>query len=372
MVMPRLIALADSSPHKLYGLGAMSCAPTFSVVIPAYNAEDTLGEAISSVLAQTRKDFEVIVIDDGSSDNTAALPAGFADQRVRVYSQANGGPSAARNRGIAQAVGEYVSSLDSDDLWLPDYLAEMGRALEESPQADFAYTHAWILDASGHFRTVPTGAWHRPPTPMLPQDQFIAELLQECFVNAPTIRRTALERVGGYDESISHGEDWELWLRLANAGFRAVRVAGPLTIYRNRLGSHSTDRAAMAVAPAVVYSAVLERHHASPQVRALAEARLKVMDRRTRPGMRILLSIRGAVGTATRGLRVRYLPSNRWHLRSTPPPRVAEAFPNLDGGRAASLESPPLPPRGGSQTRGDKAETLSGEDAESLRAERRG
>jgi glycosyltransferase involved in cell wall biosynthesis len=131
----------------------MSSRPaTFSVVIPAYNTADTLGEAIDSVLAQTRQDFEIIVVDDGSSDDTAAVAEGFGDRRIRVYRQENAGPSAARNRGIAEALGEYVSSLDSDDLWLPDYLAEMGRALEENPRADFAYTHAWILDAAGRFR----------------------------------------------------------------------------------------------------------------------------------------------------------------------------------------------------------------------------
>jgi GT2 family glycosyltransferase len=351
--------------------GAMNAPPpTFSVVIPAYNTADTLGEAINSVLAQTRQDFEIVVVDDGSSDNTAAVAEGFEDRRIRVYRQENAGPSAARNRGIAEAAGEYVGSLDSDDLWLPDYLAEMARALEENPRADFAYTHAWILDGSGRFRSVPTGAWHKPPTPMLPREQFIAELLQECFVNGPTIRRTALERVGGYDESISHGEDWELWLRLANSGFEGVRVEGPLTIYRTRPGSHSTDRAAMAVAPAMVYRAVLERHQLSPQIRALAEARLRAIDRRTQPGMRFLLGIRGAVGTATRGLRVRYLSSNRWHLRSTPPPRVAEAFPGLGLGEAVSPVG--ARPVSSSQDRTDEAEIPNGGEGESLRAKPRG
>ena len=196
---------------------------------------------------------------------------------------------------------------------------------------------------------------------MLPRDQFVAELLQQCFVNAPTIRRTALEQVGGYDEGLSHGEDWELWLRLANAGFEAMRVEGPLTIYRNRPGSHSADLDAMEVAPTMVFRTVLERHNPSPQVRALTEARLHAIDRRSRLDMRMLLSIRGAVGAATRRLRVRYLPSNHWHLQSTPPPRVAEAFPHLGLGRAAS-----------SQAGGDETETLSGEDAEPLRAEPRG
>ncbi len=238
----------------------------------------------------------------------------------------------------------------------------MGRALKENPQADFAYTHAWILDASERFRTVPTGAWHRPPTPMLPRDRFIAELLRECFVNAPTIRRKVLDQVGGYDESISHGEDWELWLRLANSGFQAVRVPGPLTIYRNRPGSHSTDRDAMAVAPAVVYRAVLERHPISPQARAQVEAYLEGIDRRTRAHMRILLGVRGVVGTATRRLRVRYMPSNRWHLRSTPPPGVAAAFPELGLGKTMSPES--TESGGGRRSRREESELLSGEDTE--------
>jgi glycosyltransferase involved in cell wall biosynthesis len=349
-----------------------SPTPTFSVVIPAYNTADTLGEAINSVLAQTRQDFEIVVVDDGSSDDTAMVAEGFTDRRVRVYRQENAGPSAARNRGIAQAVGEYVGWLDSDDLWLPNYLAEMGQALEENPRAGFAYTHSWILDASGRFRSVPTGAWHRPSTPVLPRDQFVAELLQECFVSDPTIRRTALEQVGGYDESISHGEDWEMWLRLANAGFEAVRVEGPLSIYRDRPGSQSTDRAAMTVAPATVYRTVLERHQASPQINALAAARLKAIDRRARPGMRLLLGIRGAVGTATRGLRVRYLSSNRWHLRSAPPPDVANAFPGLGLGQEGAVSPVGSSPANDSQARGEGAQMPGGDDAESLRAKPRG
>ena len=350
----------------------------FSVVIAAYNAAATLGEAIGSVLAQTRQDFEVIVIDDGSSDSTAAIAASFADQRVRVYSQENAGPSAARNRGIALAVGEYVSTLDSDDLWLPDYLAEMGRALEENPQAGFAYTDAWVLhEASGRFRqaTVAMSEGH-PPAPTLPREQFIAELLQRNFVhNSVTMRRTVLEQVGGYDTSlsaagVSRGEDYELWLRIAISGFDPVRVASPLAIWRDRPGS-LTEQPAMAAAASAVYRTVLERHPSSPQVRALAEARLKEVlesaDRRERRDMRILL--RHALGVATRGLRTRYLPS-RLRLRSTPPPRVAEAFPGLGLGRRVSAASPP--PKSDLQTPLADAELLPGAEAEPPRTEPNG
>lgn len=119
----------------------------------------------------------------------------------------------------------------------------------------------------------------------------------------------------------------------------------------------------MAVAPAVVYRAVLEGHPISPQARAQVEAYLEGMDRRTRPDMRILLGIRAVVGTATRRLRVRYLPSNRWHLRSTPPPGVVAAFPELGLGRAV----PPVstePEGDGRHARPEEPEPLSGGDAE--------
>jgi len=348
-----------------------SGAITFSVVIPAYNAADTLGEAIDSVLAQTRQDFEIIVSDDGSSDNTAEVAAGFADQRVRVYRQGNAGPSAARNLGIAHAEGEFVSTLDSDDLWLPDYLVEMGRALEENPQAGFAYTDAWILhEASGRFRqaTVAIAEQH-PPAPTLPREQFITELLQRNFLhNSVTMRRAVLEQIGGYDPRLSHGEDYELWLRIAISGFAPVRVAGPLAIWRDRPGSLTEDQAAMAAAPSAIYRAVLERHPSSPQVRALAEARLKEVlesaERRERPAMRILLSIRHVLGVATRGLRTRYLPS-RLRLLSVPPPRVAEAFPGLGLGRRVSAAS--SPPKSDRQTPLAGAELLPGAETEPSR-----
>jgi glycosyltransferase involved in cell wall biosynthesis len=353
-------------------------ALTFSVVIPAYNAAETLAEAVDSVLAQTLQDFEIIVVDDGSSDDTAAVAASFEDQRVRLYSQPNAGPSAARNRGIAHATGEYVSLLDSDDLLLPDYLAEMSQALEEHPQAGFAYTHAFTLDVSSNrFRTSFTGSYHMPRTPMLPRDELAAELLAGNFLQASStvIRRAVLERVGGYDDSLSHGEDWELWLRIANSGFQAVRVAGPLTVARSRPGSRGTEAAPMAAAPRAVYLRVLERHRPSPSIRALAEAELKAMDRRARADMRVLLSIRRTVGALTRGLRVRYIPSNRRHLRATPPLPVAKAFPGLGIGRPVSSgerlsvgysrarrETP-------QRSTGQSAAPLSGEDVERTRAE---
>ncbi len=222
---------------------------TFSVVIAAYEAASTVGGAIESVLAQTREDFEVAVVDDGSSDDTArvAEAAAAGDPRISVHSQANAGPSAARNRGISATGGKYVSMLDSDDLWLPGYLAEMGRALDLDSDAGFAYTEAWELnDASGRFLKPTTMARQNPPTQTLPQERFVAELMQRNFVyNAVTVRRSVLEQVGGYDPGMRHSEDYELWLRIAASGFNAARVPGPLAIKRDSPHSLTYETDAM-------------------------------------------------------------------------------------------------------------------------------
>lgn len=310
---------------------------TFSVVIAAYEAASTVGGAIESALAQTRQDFEVIVIDDGSSDDTAAVAEAIAakDERVSVHSQANGGPSAARNRGIAVSAGEYVSMLDSDDLWLPQYLEQMGRALQLDTQAGFAYTEAWTLDeATGRFRKATAMARQHPPAQTLPHDRFVAELMQRNFVyNAVTVRRSVLEEVGGYDPGMTHAEDYELWLRIAVSGFGAVRVPGPLAIKRDSPSSLSCDDAAMAAGVRQAYRTVLERRAASPRVRALAMARLdelrQIEGRRSSLAGRLLLSVRGAIAAATRAQRT------RWQQRAEPPPGVAHAFPGLGQGGGA-------------------------------------
>jgi glycosyltransferase involved in cell wall biosynthesis len=308
----------------------------FSVVIAAYNAASTLGEAIGSVLSQTCQDFEVIVVDDGSRDKTASVASEFAaDGRVQVHSQENAGPSAARNRGIALARGRYVSMLDSDDLWLPSYLSEMGRVLDENPNAGFAYTDAWALEeTSGRFLQATTATLRHHPSTPISGEQFIATLLQHNFVhNSVTVPRTVFEQVGGYDPQMSHSEDYELWLRIVISGFEAVRVPGQLAIYRIRPGSLSHDETAMISGLRTVYESVLQRHSASPNVKVLAQARLDEIDRYTRGNVRIRERVRRKLGEVTRKAR------SRWRLRSTPPPHVAEAFPSLGLGKPTSPHS---------------------------------
>ena len=124
----------------------MGGSPTFTVVIPAYNARTLIGSAIRSVLAQTRDDFELVVVDDGSQDGTPEVVSGIDDPRLRLVRQDNTGTAGARNRGIQESSGRLVSFLDNDDLWMPTYLERMGAELDADAGAGFAYTDGWGFD----------------------------------------------------------------------------------------------------------------------------------------------------------------------------------------------------------------------------------
>ncbi len=225
--------------------------------------------------------------------------------------------------------------LDSDDLWLPGYLAAMGAALEGNPLAAMAYTDAWVLYVpSGRFRraTMANLLGQRPPPAKLSRERFVEELLRRNFVfNSVTVRRSVLVELGGYEPRISHGEDYELWLRIANAGYEAVGVPGQLAIWRDRADSLSGDEERMFDGLRRVYETVVLVHSISPRVRDLAEERLRELrgqrERRMRAQMRARALPRRLLADATRPLRVR-----RQLLRN-PPAEVTAAFPGLGSGR---------------------------------------
>jgi len=250
---------------------------TFTVVIPAYNAARTIGSAIRSVLAQTRQDFEVIVVDDGSTDGTSDRAGAYeSDPRIRVIRQPNRGPSAARNVGIAEARGSYVSMLDADDLWLPEYLEVMGAALEDTPGAGLAYTDAWVLDdVTGRIRRRSAMSYQRPPKVVPDPHSFFRLLLERNFIyTSVTAPRSVLERVGGYDESLGTSEDWELWLRIVATGTAAVRPPGKLAIHRKHSASLTSDPRKIARSTCEIYRRFAHDSNAHAEVRALAERQL--------------------------------------------------------------------------------------------------
>jgi len=185
-----------------------------SVIIPAYNAERYIGEAIDSVLAQSHSDVECIVVDDGSTDRTAEIVGGYSD-RVRHIRQQNADRSAARNNGIAHATGKYISFLDADDLLLQGKLKEQVAFLEAHLEYDVVYSRVNYFRENGKRnyyvvrRVTPAG----DIVPLLINTNFIT-------MNSPLIRRAAVERVGGFDVTFSRYEDWDFLLRLALTGSR--------------------------------------------------------------------------------------------------------------------------------------------------------
>jgi glycosyltransferase involved in cell wall biosynthesis len=257
----------------------------FTVVIPAFNAARTIGSAIRSVLQQTEQDFEIVVVDDGSTDDTSECARSFAtDPRVRVIARPNGGPSAARNAGLASARGFYVSMLDADDLWLPEYLEVMGGALDANRDAAFAYTDAWVLDdETARIRRAPAMFYQRPPKTVPDARAFFLLLLDRNFVyTSVTVRRSVIDEVGGYDEDLSTGEDWDLWLRIVGRGMRPLRPPGVLAIHRNHPSSLANDTRKMTRNICEVYRRFAEDPAADVEVRTLARRQLEHWTRNAR------------------------------------------------------------------------------------------
>lgn len=196
-----------------------------SAIIPAYNQGGYLVEAIGSVLRQTLANLEVIVVDDGSTDGTAQAAQGFDDPRVRYVYQDNRGLSAARNTGIRYARGRYLTFLDADDLFLPQKLELLVGALEKHPEIGMAAGQAIPIDEHGH----PVGRIFDKPLPDEPARLLMGNPLH---VGSVVVRASWQARVGFFDESLRSYEDWDMWLRLALAGCRAVWVPRPVSCYR--------------------------------------------------------------------------------------------------------------------------------------------
>lgn len=249
-------------------------SPRVSVVVPAYNAAQTIASTVRSVLQQTEPIHELLVVDDGSTDATAEVVAAIADDRVRLLRQSNAGPAAARNRGLAFATGHCVAFLDADDLWLPGHLASVRDALD-SHGAGMAFADAWVLDHdTGRIRRTSAMAHQlRSPVPR-DRDRLVRALLRRNFVVSSTIvRREVLDRVGGFRTDLKGTEDYELWLRIATAGYSFAHVPERLWIHREISGSISDDLPRMVDALRRVYDIVLATYSIDASLRDLARTR---------------------------------------------------------------------------------------------------
>ena len=224
--------------------------PTVSVVIPAYNTAGMIAECLDSVLAQTYRDFEIIVVNDGSPDThlleRALLPY---QQQIGYIGQRNRGPSGARNRGILQATGEYVAFLDSDDKWLPNHLSDLVSMLLQDPCLDLVYAD-YVLVRDG--RRVGHGFGLEPQHPPVTFEKILTE---ECAVgtSSAVAKRQALIDAGLFDERFRCCEDFDLWLRISFHGAKISYHNGLHMLHRLAPESLSGNRYTMKRARIEVY-----------------------------------------------------------------------------------------------------------------------
>lgn len=209
----------------------MQNMPLVSVIIPTYNRSDLLQETVASVLAQTYSNIEVLVVDDGSTDDTETALAAIPDARlIYIAAPHTGLPSTTRNIGLARSHGEYIAFVDSDDLWLPEKIEYQLNYLQKNLQYAWCFCNVNVLSQeTGKLSPVPSppiDGTHSGLTKALARNNFIAS-------PTPFIQKTVLDEVGTFDESwdLRFSEDWELWLRIA-AKYNPGYINTPLAHYR--------------------------------------------------------------------------------------------------------------------------------------------
>ena len=185
--------------------------PKVSVIIPTYNRAHLVGRAIQSVLNQTYQDFEIIVVDDGSTDNTEEIVKSFNDERIRyIRHEKNKGAPAARNTGIKLAKGKYIGLLDDDDEWLPEKLEkQMSKFQNSSEKVGVIYSgFFYVSEKSGKIVS--------EIIPLL-RGEVYANLLKGCILGSPTplIKKRCFQKAGFFDETLPSCQDWDMWIRLS-------------------------------------------------------------------------------------------------------------------------------------------------------------
>lgn len=230
-------------------------SPGISVIMPCLNGAQHLQQSVDSVLGQSRGDFELLVIDNGSTDRSLEILAAMDDPRIRVLQQPEKGVSRARNLGLAQARGAFIAFLDCDDTWTPDFLEKMSNALESDPSAVLAYCGWQNLGLPG-----PRGA------PFIPPDYQCAEksvaLLGGCRwpIHGCISRAEAIQAAGGFNPELIIAEDYLLWMEVAIQG-KILRVPEVLAFYHHHAGPQATrNRARGALDTLLAKELFLSRH----------------------------------------------------------------------------------------------------------------
>jgi GT2 family glycosyltransferase len=324
------------APPPPPGLGP-GAAPTFSVIVPVYQAADTIAESIESILGQTAPPLEIVVVDDGSTDGLEAAIAPYLE-RIVLIRQENQGGAAAMNTAASHATGDFVAILDADDAYLPGRLEALGRMGAERPDLDLLAADAYFeLDGKIVGRVYESRSF-----PV--QDQRRA-ILEWCFMFNPAVRRSRLLDIGGFDATLRIGYDWDCWLRLIIGGSRAGLVPEPLTRYRHVSGSLSDDRPRSLRARVTI----LEKARANPELRpeeipiiaeslssarhraALAEARYAIRSgagSARKAALAVAFGPRMSVGTRAKALVASVSPGVARRLLDRRPAEEKHRFPS--------------------------------------------
>jgi Glycosyl transferase family 2 len=214
-------------------------APTFSIVVAAYNVASLIGDALDSAFAQREAPHEVIVCDDGSTDELDVVLAPYMN-RITLIRKENGGEASAKNAASRAASGEFVAILDADDIYLPGRLEALAALATARPDLDILTTDAHLEVDGRRVRRAYTHEWT-----FAVDDQRTAILERNFIFGHAAVRRERLVAVGGFDEKIRRTTDWDCWIRLILDGSRAGCVAEPLSIYRVRPDALSAARLPM-------------------------------------------------------------------------------------------------------------------------------
>lgn len=228
-------------------------SPLISVVLPVYNGETTVAATVESVLGQDYEDFELLIVNDGSTDHTLDLLAGIDDPRIGIHTFENRGLAASRNRGIRLAGGDFVSFIDADDLWTRDKLRKQLHALTAVPDAGMAYSLTDCIDSSGNYLG--------PGSHVAQSGRIYEQLLIRNFIESgsnPLIPRRVFDELGEFDERLNAAEDWDFFLRVAYA-YPVVCVPEAQILYRIHSHAMSSNIERQKLACFRVFASALER-----------------------------------------------------------------------------------------------------------------
>ncbi len=310
--------------------------PLVTVITTAFDRDDTLASTVDSVKAQTFTDFEhLIAADDGSSDDTVAVSKQLAegDERIRVIDHPHTNQPGGINIALAAARGRYVCFIDSDDVMMPTYVERMLEPWQDDPELGFAYTDAWNIDHDSKRirRTTFLERYEPRGVDLSSAEQLLTALLDLNFISEESmVRRDVLAEIGGFDETMTHSTDYDVWARVLARGHRGIRVPGKLLIQRSTSTSLSRNAPALAECNAKIMNKLIHELPASPRVKELAAKRLVEIEADLRQlnepgaGQRAVAAARGRAGAVKRRLRAGDM------YFDTPPDEVTAAFPDLE------------------------------------------